>query len=104
MSYADPVDPPTAMLRAHAGLTLPAGREPAGELQPLELREGRYAVVLNLGPFAELGGAYGWLYGEWLAESGEEPADAPCVEEYLNDPRIIRPADLRTEIWLPLRD
>ena len=102
--YADPVDTPKALLRAHAGLTLPAGREPAGELQPLKLREGRYAVVLHIGPFAELGRAYGWLYGEWLAGSGEETADAPCLEEYLNDPRIVRPADLRTEIWLPLRD
>jgi AraC family transcriptional regulator len=102
--YSDPVDTPKAMQRAHAGLTLPAGRVPKGELQPLELREGRYAVVLHVGPFAELGRAYGWLYGEWLAESGEEPADAPCLEVYLNDPRIVRPAGLRTEVWLPLRE
>ena len=72
---------PKALLRAHAGLTLPAGREPAGELLALELREGRYAVVLHIGPFVELGQPYGWLYGGWLAESGEETADAPCVEE-----------------------
>jgi len=37
------------------------------------------------------------------AESGEEAGDAPCIEEYLNDARVVPPAELRTEIWLPLR-
>jgi AraC family transcriptional regulator len=46
---------------------------------------------------------YTWLYGPWLAQSGEEAADAPCVEEYLNDPRTVPAAALETEIWLPLR-
>lgn len=36
-------------------------------------------------------------------ESGEEPADAPVVEEYLNDPRTLPPTEWRTEVWLPLR-
>jgi AraC family transcriptional regulator len=43
------------------------------------------------------------LYGTWLPTSGDEPADAPSIEEYLNDARVVPPSELRTEIWLPLR-
>jgi AraC family transcriptional regulator len=46
--------------------------------------------------------AYQWLYGTWLVQSGEEPADAPVFEEYLNSPRDTAPADLLSDIYLPL--
>jgi AraC family transcriptional regulator len=101
--YDDPVTTPKRSLRAEACLAVPSDWEPKGELKLLEIRGGRYSVVLHVGPFAELGRAYTWLFGEWLPGSGEEAADAPCVEEYLNDPRAVPPADLRTEVWLPLR-
>ncbi|WP_141715442.1 GyrI-like domain-containing protein, partial [Burkholderia ubonensis] len=47
--------------------------------------------------------AYQWLYGDWLRHSGREAADAPPFELYLNTPMDAAPADLRTEIHLPLR-
>jgi len=59
--------------------------------------------VLHVGPYAELERVYRWLYGTWLAQSGEEPADAPTIEAYLNDARVVPPTGLRTEIWLPFR-
>jgi AraC family transcriptional regulator len=62
-----------------------------------------HAVTLHVGPYAELERPYKWLYGTWLTQSGEEAADAPCVEEYLNDARATPPTELKTEIWLPLR-
>ncbi len=46
--------------------------------------------------------AYRWLFAEWLVKSGREPADAPCFEEYLNDPRETPPTELLTDIFLPL--
>jgi AraC family transcriptional regulator len=101
--YDDPAATPTRSLRAEACLTVPSHWEPKGELKLLEIRGGRYSVVLHVGPFAELGRAYSWLFGEWLPGSGQEADDAPCVEEYLNDPRAVLPAELRTEVWLPLR-
>jgi AraC family transcriptional regulator len=100
--YDDPAVTPMASLRSDACLTVPSDWEPSGELKRLEIRGGRYAVVLHLGPYAELGRAYTWLFGEWLPASSEEAADAPCVEEYLNNPRTVSPAELRTEVWLPL--
>ena len=32
-----------------------------------------------------------WLYGTWLQDSNEEPADKPVIEEYLNNPREVSP-------------
>jgi AraC family transcriptional regulator len=101
--YDDPASTPREALRSDACVTLPDGRMPSGELQLREIRGGRYAVTLHVGPYAELHFPYTWLYGTWLPTSGDEPADAPSIEEYLNDARVVPPSELRTEIWLPLR-
>ena len=101
--YDDVSAVPREALRADACMSVPGGWTPGGQLELREIRGGRYAVTLHVGPYAELERAYKWLYGTWLAQSGEEPADAPCVEEYLNDARTVPPTELRTEIWLPLR-
>jgi AraC family transcriptional regulator len=101
--YDDPSVTAASALRADACLAIAADRTPAGELELREIRGGRYATVLHVGPYAELEHPYKWLYGTWLAASGEEPADAPVVEAYLNDARVVPPTGLETEIWLPLR-
>jgi AraC family transcriptional regulator len=100
--YDDPSAVARESLRSDACITVPDGWSPSGELRLLEIRGGRYAVTLHVGPYAELHQPYSWLYGTWLTESGEEAADAPCIEEYLNDARTLPPSELRTEIWLPL--
>jgi AraC family transcriptional regulator len=101
--YDDPASTPREALRSDACLTLPDDKVPSGDLQVREIRAGRYAVTLHVGPYAELHFPYTWLYGTWLPTSGEETADAPSIEEYLNDARVVPPTELRTEIWLPLR-
>lgn len=101
--YDDPSATPAAALRADACLTGPPGVEADADQRPLTIAGGDYAVLLHVGPYAELERAYTWLYREWLPASGHEPADRPCVEEYLNNPRVVAPPDLRTEIWLPLQ-
>jgi AraC family transcriptional regulator len=103
--YDDPSATPVSAQRSDACLTVPAGVEVGGnpDLRPLTIAGGVHAVLLHVGPYAELHRAYTWLYREWLPSSSEEPADAPCAEEYLNDPRTTPPPELRTEIWLPLR-
>ncbi|WP_233827636.1 AraC family transcriptional regulator [Paraburkholderia sp. ZP32-5] len=66
------------------------------------VRGGEYAVLRHVGPYSDMRAAYEWLYGTWLVQSGREAADAPVVEEYLNSPKETVPAELVTEIWLPL--
>jgi AraC family transcriptional regulator len=101
--YDDPSATPIDALRADACMTVPDGWSPSGDLRPVEIAGGRYAVLLHVGPYAELHHAYRWLYSTWLGASGEELADAPNVEEYLNDARAVPASELRTEIWLPLK-
>jgi AraC family transcriptional regulator len=101
--YDDPAATPREALRSDACITVPDDWTASGALELREIRGGRYAVTLYVGPYAELERPYRWLYGTWLAQSGEEPADAPSIEEYLNDARVVPPTELRTEIWLPLR-
>ena len=71
-------------------------------LADVEIAGGPHAVLRYRGPYATMHGAYRWLFGEWLVRSGHAAADAPVIEEYLNDPRTTPPTELLTEIRLPL--
>ena len=61
------------------------------------------ARLVHKGPYADLDVAYAWLYHNWLPQSGREPGDAPCFEEYLNDPRSLPPQEWLTAVNLPLK-
>jgi len=103
--HDDPRSVPAAQLRADAGLTV--GPEVPGEGEVTLLDVPGFARVASLvfkGPYAELERAYNWMYRSWLPGSGEEPADAPVMEEYLNDCRMLPPAEWLTEILVPLRE
>ncbi len=102
--YDDPAAVPAADLRSHACLLVPEGTAAPDGGVLLSQPPTRAAAVTHVGPYAQLEAAYAWLYGRWLPASGEEPADRPCFEEYLNDPRSVPPTDWRTMVFLPLRD
>lgn len=58
-----------------------------GEVGKMEIEEGDYVVarfVLNDKQFPE---AWGWVYGEWLPNSGYQPDDRPCFEMYPEEPK-----------------
>jgi AraC family transcriptional regulator len=101
--YDDPSSVAEAELRSRAAMAgaMPLPAEPP--LEPVTIIGGEYAVLRHKGPYADMRGAYDWLYGTWLPQSGREPADAPCLEEYLNSPRDTPPADLLSDIFLPLK-
>ncbi|MFZ1481646.1 MAG: GyrI-like domain-containing protein [Paracoccaceae bacterium] len=61
------------------------------------------AVLAFKGPYAGLPAAYDQLFGIWLPQSGEEPADSPVFELYLNTPMDTAPEQLLTEICMPLK-
>ncbi|MDK2126599.1 AraC family transcriptional regulator [Parachitinimonas caeni] len=100
-------DDPTAIaeddLHARAALSMPAPLPHASPFEPLTLGAPRCAILRHVGPYADMRHAYLWLFGVWLPQSGEEAADAPVLEEYLNNPRSTPPAELITHIYLPLR-
>lgn len=101
--YDDPASIAEAELRSRAAIVAasPIAIEPP--LEAAYLAGGEYAVLRHKGPYADMRGAYQWIYGTWLPRSGREPADAPCLEEYLNTPRDTPPTELISDIYLPLR-
>ena len=100
--YDDPGSVPEDKLRSRAGVILSREVTIEPPLEYAEIRGGRYAVLTHKGPYANMRGAYEWLYGEWLPKSGQDAADAPIFEEYLNNPRDTQPTELLSEICLPL--
>ncbi|WP_170765590.1 AraC family transcriptional regulator [Ruegeria lacuscaerulensis] len=101
--YLDsPDDVPVEDLRSYAGGEFRGEATPEG-MENLTIPGGKTAVLTYKGPYSGLAAAYHTLFGNWLPDSGEEPADQPCYEIYLNDPRETAPEELLTEICLPLK-
>jgi AraC family transcriptional regulator len=100
--YDNPETIPESELRSFAGGEFRGGGLPDG-MEEANLPGGKTAVLTFKGPYTEVQAAYNSLFGNWLPKSGEEPADAPCYEIYLNSPRDTAPEDLLTEICLPLK-
>lgn len=100
---SDPSNTPEPELRSAAGFEIDETAEIAPPLEELRLAGGRHAVLTCKGPYAGLRGAYDYLFGDWLARSGETPREAPPFELYVNSPMDTAPDDLITLIGLPLR-
>ncbi|MDH6168949.1 AraC family transcriptional regulator [Variovorax boronicumulans] len=73
------------------------------ELEMLDIPGGLYAVHCLAGPYSRINAAVHALYAQWLPGSGYEPDDRPTLEHYLNSPRQVAPAALRTDLLIPIR-
>ena len=100
--YDDPAAKPKDALVSEACLAFPVDVKPPEEFRVIDTPSGRCAQLIYKGPYSDLEKPYKWLFGEWLPQSGEEPDDQPCFEEYLNDVRSTAPQDLLTAIYMPL--
>jgi AraC family transcriptional regulator len=89
-------------IRYDACLTVDTSVAPAGEVGVQTIPGGRYAVFLHAGPYGQFADTYDAIFRDWLPTSGEKLRDQPAFELYLNSPDRTPPADLRTEIWVPL--
>jgi AraC family transcriptional regulator len=65
---------------------------------------GTYAVAVHVGPYDTILDTYLGLIGGWLPTTDRLAADEPCVECYLDDPRVTPPHALRTEVRIRLID
>ena len=100
--HDDPEVSPPEKIRYDACLTVTAELEPEGDVGVQEIAAGEYAVTTHHGPYEQLGTSYARLCGQWLAQSGRELRSAPGFEVYRNSPMNTPPADLLTDIHLPL--
>jgi AraC family transcriptional regulator len=101
--FDDPDLTPVDSLRSAACSPIADGVSLAAPLGETVLGGGLYARLRYRGPYADMKGAYRWLLGVWLPQSGYEPDDEPIFESYLNNPQHVAPTDLLTDIHLPLR-
>jgi AraC family transcriptional regulator len=101
--FDDPDLTPVDALRSRACSPVAEGLPLAPPLEEAIMRGGLYARLNYRGPYADMKGAYRWLLGAWLPQSGYEPDDDPIFEAYLNNPQHVAPADLMTHIHLPLK-
>jgi len=107
--FDDPFAASEKSLRSLACVACINAVVPPGGALPMEapfqqaiVAGGRHAVLRYRGPYASMHAAYQWLFGYWLLKSGEQAADAPVFEDYLNSPLDTAPADLLTDIYMPL--
>ncbi|MCR6476234.1 GyrI-like domain-containing protein [Variovorax sp. ZS18.2.2] len=73
------------------------------ETEMLDIPGGLYAVHCLAGPYTRINAAVHALYTQWLPASGYEPDDRPTLEHYLNSPRKVTLAELRTDLLIPIR-
>jgi len=66
------------------------------------LSPGRYAVFRHRGPYDTLYRTWEALYRDWLPATGHALRDVPPFEVTINDPTTTAPADLLTDIYLPV--
>jgi len=74
---------------------VPAGTAGERDVSVMEVPAGRSAVGrFTLQDSSEYGAIWNWLMGEWMPQSGYQPDDRPCYEEYLSPPDAERPVVL----------
>ena len=78
----DTVDP--QKLRISCGITVPPETEVSGEIGKLTLPPGLYAEARFVVDATQFGGAWSWVYGVWLPDSGYQPDDRQCYEKYFD--------------------
>ena len=100
--YDDPDVTEPSKIRYDACVEVDEHFQPVGDVEVQEIAGGEYAVYVHEGPYENLHDSYTRLYGQWLPSSGREASAAPSLEIYLNSPQNTAPADLRTEICVPL--
>lgn len=100
--HDDPEVTPPDKVRYDACLAVDERVKPEGDIGVQEVSGGEFAVSTHRGPYDKLGDTYARLCGEWLPASGREARSAPSFEMYRNSPQNTPPADLLTDIYIPL--
>ncbi|MEM1448995.1 MAG: AraC family transcriptional regulator [Planctomycetota bacterium] len=82
----------------------PEAHEPDVRIERVEPQ--KVAFVRHVGPYSGVGDTYAALFAHLVTHAVDGTrwslGDPPAREVYLNDPRRTKPADLRTEIWMPV--
>jgi AraC family transcriptional regulator len=105
VTYDDPKLVPEAELRTDCCLIIADDVAVAQPLTEITIRAGLRARWRHVGPYSGLQLAWPAFIKELTAMAPAElpePSDLPCFEIYLNDPADTAPAELITDLYIPL--
>lgn len=103
ISHDDPQVTPPEQIRYDAAISLEKDVEVEPPVVLGSLPGGEYAIFTHQGPYEGLEETYKTIMGQWVPASGREFRDTPWFEVYRNDPASTPPAQLLTEIHIPLK-
>jgi AraC family transcriptional regulator len=86
-----------------AAVTLKAPAEASGEIAVENMPGGRFARFVHVGPYDTLWQSWNAIRYDWMPANHEIIRMAPCIEVYVNNPHTTPPAELRTDIYVPVK-
>jgi AraC family transcriptional regulator len=101
--HDDPEITDESRLRTDACLTVPPDTKVEGEISKSAIPAGKYAIAhfeINPDQYQD---AWNTVYGGWLPASGYQPADGPCYELYLNQPKDHPEGKHIVDICVPVK-
>ena len=98
--HDDPDSTPPDRLRSDAAIAVAEGVALTAGLTERHVPGGRYARTLHVGPYEQLGNAWGRFKREGL--EAHRRRDGASYEVYLNDPMQTPKEELQTELYIPI--
>jgi len=99
--YNSPADTKPEALLWEVGFPLAEGATPQAPLEKKEWKYASVAAAVHKGPYAKAGETIQRLM-DWIKAQGYLIA-GPTMERYLNNPMQVKPEELQTEIWMPVK-
>ncbi len=90
-------------LRISVGISVPEDTPVSGEIGAMTIPGGTYAFGRFEIASDEYGAAWDAVFSGWLPESGYQPADGLCYEQYHNDPEQHPEHKMDVSICVPVR-
>jgi AraC family transcriptional regulator len=103
LAHDNPRITPAAQLRFDCCIEVTANVRGESDVGVTEVCGGEYATAVHRGPFDRLAETYAWLALDFMPREGRSMRKAPCVEIYLTPPERTPPAELLTEVLVPVR-
>ena len=102
--WDDPEIVPLERCRYDVGLEIPAGVEPAGDVNVMAFPAMKLAEIDIAGSVELEMRALTWLYTTWLPLSGYSPAHQPCFEAWHGEPFADGQSHFRLRVQLAVVD
>ena len=90
-------------LRISVGVSVPEETPVEGEIGKMTIPAGTYAFARFELAADEFGDAWDAVYSGWLPESGYQPTDGHCYEQYHNDPEQHPEHKMVVSICVPVK-